>query len=63
LSHQTHHHIPKLQSTKAEGEVGGGFENRLDIANKHRRNKEDIIRKYVAVCHTIKGGSGNQGMM
>jgi len=27
LSHQTHHHIPKQQSIKAEGKMGGEFKN------------------------------------
>lgn len=60
LSHQTHHQIPKQQSTKAEGEVGGGFDNRFDKTKKNWRKKENninvISRKCLVVCDAIIWG-------
>ena len=51
LSHQTHHHIPKQQSNKAEGEVGGGFENiGFSDQKKKLKNKQNIINKTLEIA-------------
>jgi hypothetical protein len=55
-SHDTHHHIPEQQSTKAEGEVGGGFEI-IGLTYQHRNeDKQHIVHNTLETPHMpLKG--------